>query len=141
MARKKRGVQEAETAASDEPAPVAVAVAVAVDEPASAQNLRANLEELNQCEGVIGYILRNSTSATIDLKDPAKLIDYAVLSSSAFDLSTEFSELFDLGEVENILLEGKNAKVYSLIVSGNKISIFMEKNADCEKVLERLHPV
>jgi len=141
LARKKRGVQEAETAASDEPAPVAVAVAVAVDEPASAQNLRANLEELNQCEGVIGYILRNSTSATIDLKDPAKLIDYAVLSSSAFDLSTEFSELFDLGEVENILLEGKNAKVYSLIVSGNKISIFMEKNADCEKVLERLHPV
>lgn len=141
MARKKKGVQEAETAASDEPAAVAVAVAAAVDEPASAQNLRANLEELNQCEGVIGYILRNSTSATIDLKDPAKLIDYAVLSSSAFDLSSELSELFDLGEVENILLEGKNAKVYSLIVSGNKISIFMEKNADCEKVLERLHPV
>ncbi|MGQ9552350.1 MAG: hypothetical protein ACUVUE_07985 [Candidatus Bathycorpusculaceae bacterium] len=145
MARKKKGVQEAETAASDEPAAVAAAVAVAVaaavDEPASAQNLRANLEDLNRCEGVIGYILRNSTSATIDLKDPAKLIDYAVLSSSAFDLSSELSELFDLGEVENILLEGKNAKVYSLIVSGNKISVFMEKNADCEKVLERLHPV
>jgi predicted regulator of Ras-like GTPase activity (Roadblock/LC7/MglB family) len=133
LARKKKSVQEAEVVASDEP--------VAVDEPVSAQNLRANLQELNKYEGVIGYILRNSTSATIDLKDPAKLIDYAILSSSAFDLSSEFSQLFDLGEIENIFLEGKNVKVFSLIASGNKISVFMEKNADCEKVLERLHSV
>jgi len=114
---------------------------VAVDETAPAENLKASLEEINEYDGVIGYILRNSISATIDLKDPAKLIDYAILSSSAFDLSSEFSELFDLGEIENIVVEGKNIKVLSLNFSGNKISVFMEKNADCEKVLERLDPV
>ena len=133
MARKKKRAQVTETMPVDEP--------VAVDETAPAENLKASLEEINEYDGVIGYILRNSTSATIDLKDPAKLIDYAILSSSAFDLSSEFSELFDLGEIENIVVEGKNIKVLSLNFSGNKISVFMEKNADCEKVLERLDPV
>jgi predicted regulator of Ras-like GTPase activity (Roadblock/LC7/MglB family) len=100
--------------------------------------LRANLEEIKKCDGVIGYILRNTTSASIDLKDPAKMIDYAILSSTAFDATEEVSDLFELGRVNNIIVNGKNVKMLALTVEENKISIFMENKADTEKVLEKL---
>jgi predicted regulator of Ras-like GTPase activity (Roadblock/LC7/MglB family) len=100
--------------------------------------LKASLEELKGYEGVIGYILRNSTSATIDLKDPSKLIEYAILSSSALEAGEELSETFNLGLVKSILVEGKEVKVLSFTVGENKVSIFIERNTDPEKVLKKL---
>ena len=128
MVKKKRGFQE--VAAAAEP--------VTVEENISVNNLRANLDEIKTYDGVIGYILRNSTSAAIDLKDPTKLIDYAIISSSALDAGEELSKLFDLGAVNDIVVEGKGVKVLSLIVGENRISIFLEKDADCEKILKKL---
>ena len=128
MVKKKRDFQE--VAAMAEP--------LAAEEVTSVSNLRASLEEVKTYDGVIGYILRNSTSAAIDLKDPMKIIDYAVISSSALDASKELSRFFDLGEVKDILIEGKNVKVLSLTVGENKISVFMEKDADCEKISRKL---
>ena len=128
MVKKEKSVQE--TAAMDEP--------VTID-ATSVNDLRGCLEEIKSYKGVIGYILRNSTSAAIDLKDPTKLIDYAILSSSALDASEEFSELFNLGKIKSIVVEGKDVKKLSLTVNENRISIFMEKNTDCEKILKRLH--
>lgn len=125
--KKKKSVQEA--AATTEP----VAVEEAVE-----NNLRESLEEIKTYDGVIGYILRNSTSAAIDLKDPTKIIDYAILSSSALDASEVLSEDFDLGTVKNIIVEGNDAKVLSLTVDENKISVFMDREADCEKVLKKI---
>jgi predicted regulator of Ras-like GTPase activity (Roadblock/LC7/MglB family) len=110
-----------------------------LEETTSATNVRANLEEIKTYDGVIGFILRNSTSAAIDLKDPTKIIDYAILSSSALEASEKLCELFDLGEAQHINVEGKDVKVLSLIINENRISIFMEKNADCEKILRKLH--
>lgn len=101
-------------------------------------DLRACLEEIKAYKGVIGYILRNSASAAIDLKDSTKLIDYAVLSSSALDASEEFSKLFSLGKIKKIVVEGKDVKKLSLTIDENRISVFMEKNVDCEKILRRL---
>jgi predicted regulator of Ras-like GTPase activity (Roadblock/LC7/MglB family) len=129
MVRKKRSIQE--VSAVPEP--------VAVEETGSANHVRSSLEEIKSYDGVIGYILRNSTSAAIDLKDPTKIIDYAILSSSALDSSQQLSELFNLGEIKDIIVEGKDAKVVSLIHGENKISIFMEKDADCERILRKLH--
>lgn len=128
MPKKRKSVQE--VAAMTEPLAV---------EATSVNDLRAGLEEINEYEGVIGYILRNAKSASIDLKDPTKIIDYAVLSSSALDASEELSELFNLGNVKNIVVEGKDVKVLSLTSGENKISVFMEKDADCKKVLKKLH--
>ena len=128
MVRKKKTVQEI--------APVTEPLTV---EESHVNNLRENLEEIKTYDGVIGYILRNSTSAAIDLKDPTKLIDYAVLSSSALDASEALSEDFNLGDVKSIIVTGKNVKVLSLTVSDNRISIFMDKEANCEKVLRKLH--
>jgi predicted regulator of Ras-like GTPase activity (Roadblock/LC7/MglB family) len=128
MVRKKKIAQE--VAAVTEP--------LAVEESLG-NSLRANLEEINTYNGVIGYILRNSTSAAIDLKDPTKIIDYAILSSAALDASEVLSEVFKLGAMKNIIVDGKDVKVISLTVSENKISVFMEKEANCEKVLRKLH--
>jgi predicted regulator of Ras-like GTPase activity (Roadblock/LC7/MglB family) len=116
----------------------ATPVATVVDTRTIEGSLRANLEEIKKYDGVIGYILRNTTSASIDLKDPAKIIDYAILSSTAFDTTEEVSELFSLGRVRNIIVNGKNVKMLSLTVEENRISIFVEDNADTEKVLEKL---
>jgi predicted regulator of Ras-like GTPase activity (Roadblock/LC7/MglB family) len=129
MVKKKRNLQEIAT--MTEP--------VTVEETRPIKNLRTNLEEIKTYDGVIGYILRNSTSAAIDLKDPTKIIDYAILSSSALDASEKLCELFHLGEVKNITVEGREVKALSLIIDENRISIFMEKNADCEKILRKLH--
>jgi predicted regulator of Ras-like GTPase activity (Roadblock/LC7/MglB family) len=129
MTKKKRSIQEAVTAA--EP--------IAIEETAFVDDLKEGLEEVKTFSGVIGYILRNSSSASIDLKDPMRIIDYAILSSSAFDASKQFSELFDLGEVKEVIVEGKDAKMLCLDIAGNKISVFMDKNADSDRVLKRLH--
>jgi len=129
MVKKKRDFQEV----------AAVAEPVTVEENISVNNLRANLDEIKTYDGVVGYILRNSTSAAIELKDPTKIIDYAIISSSALDASEELSKLFDLGAVKDIVVEGKGVKVLSLTVGENRISIFLEKDADCEKILKKLH--
>jgi predicted regulator of Ras-like GTPase activity (Roadblock/LC7/MglB family) len=129
MVKKKRDFQEV----------AAVAEPVTVEETISVNNLRANLDEIKTYDGVVGYILRNSTSAAIELKDPTKIIDYAIISSSALDAGEELSKLFDLGAVKDIVVEGKGVKVLSLIVGENRISIFLEKDADCEKILKKLH--
>ena len=129
MVKKKRDFQE--VAAAAEP--------VSVEETISVNNLRANLDEIKTYDGVVGYILRNSTSAAIELKDPTKIIDYAIISSSALDAGEELSKLFDLGAVKDIVVEGKGVKVLSLTVGENRISIFLEKDADCEKILRKLH--
>jgi len=129
MVKKKRSFQE--VTATPEPAVLEQALA--------GNGLRAALEEAKTHEGVIGYILRDSTSAAIDLRDPARIIDYAILSSSVLDAGKELSELFNIGEVKNILLEGKEAKVLSMMIGENRVSVFMEKNTDCEKLLRKLN--
>jgi predicted regulator of Ras-like GTPase activity (Roadblock/LC7/MglB family) len=128
MARKKKTIQE--TVTLTEPLSV---------EESHGNNLRINLEEIKTYDGVIGYILRNSTSAAIDLKDPTKLIDYAILSSSALDASEALSEDFNLGDVKSIIVDGKDVKVLSLTASDNRISVFMDKETNCEKILRKLH--
>jgi len=111
---------------------------VAVEEATSANDLKSNLEQTKSYDGVIGYIMRNSTSATIDLKDPTKIVDYAIVSSSALDAGNEFSKLFDLGDMEDIIVEGKTTKILSLSIGENKVSVFMDKNADCTQILKKL---
>jgi len=129
---KKRKENE-ETVITEEP--------VAVESAVSDDKLRTTLEEIKNYDGVMGYIMRNTTSASIDLKDPAKIVDYAILSSTAFEATEEFSQLFGLGNLKNITVDGKNLRMLSMAIDENKISVFMEKNADAEKVMKRIHAV
>ena len=127
MAKQKKKIQESSETAE----PVAVESATPEDE------LRATLNEIKNYEGVIGYILRNLSSASINLKDPAKIIDYAMLSSSAFDTGKELSDIFELGEIKSIVVEGKTAKMLCMMAKKNKISFFMTENAKTDKILKK----
>ena len=101
-------------------------------------SLRASLEEIRTSKGVIGYIIRNETWATADLNDATNLVNYALLSSEIFDSFHELSGLFNLGQSESMLVQGKNAKVLCILMDENKISVFMEKDADDLNILKRI---
>ena len=100
--------------------------------------LKRKLDAVKDMKGVIGYILRNSRSATIDVKDPAKIIDYAILSSSAMELGKESSRIFSVNRIKKIIVEGEDAKLLSFSVDDNNISVFVEKNTDVEKIYRHL---
>ena len=110
------------------------------EEDQSFKDLSKKLAEIRKDRGVIGYILRNTTSATIDLKEPEKIVEYAIFSSQALDSSREISDLFELGDVKSVLIEGKESKALCMSIEGNKISIFMEKNADDADILKKISP-
>jgi predicted regulator of Ras-like GTPase activity (Roadblock/LC7/MglB family) len=114
---------------------------IVVDSSDFESRLRANMEEIRNYDGVVGYILRNTTSASIDVKDPTKIIDYAILSSTIFDMTEEFSTLFNLEDVKDIIINGKNLKIVFLNIGENRISIFLESNSDTDKVLEKIQMV
>ncbi len=103
------------------------------------EKLHESLKEIKTREGIIGYILRTKDSASIDLKDPTKIIDYAVLSSTALEAGEDLSRTFELGEVQQVLLKGKNAKILSLKVEDQRLSVFMEKNVSHEKIYKDLN--
>ena len=103
-------------------------------------NLSQTLAEIRKETGVIGYILRSNTSATIDLKEPEKIVEYALFSSQVLDSSREISELFKIDTIESVLIEGKKTKALCMDIDGIKISIFMEKNADHADILKRVSP-
>ena len=122
------------------------ATTVIVDDVTSSEedqvftDLSKNLAEIRKAKGVVGYILRSTTAATIDLKEPEKIVEYAILSSQVLDSSREISDLFDLGDVKSILIEGTEIKALCMAIGENKISIFMEKNAAHAGILKRVSP-
>jgi predicted regulator of Ras-like GTPase activity (Roadblock/LC7/MglB family) len=136
MVKKRKSIHETTTTVmiDDESA------VTSVEENQAFENLSAQLAEIRKCNGVVGYILRSATSATIDLKEPGKIVEYAILSSQVLESSHEISELFDIGNVENILVEGKDIKVLCMTMGENKISIFMEKTVDHADILNRITP-
>ena len=101
-------------------------------------DVRASLAEIRKCAGVIGHILRNATTATIDLQDPAKTVEYAMLASEAFDSYEELRKLFCLGDIENVLINCKNIKLLCLALGDCTVSIFMEKTANQAEILRKI---
>ena len=96
------------------------------------------LQDIKGQEGIMGYILRGSKSASIDLKDPTKIIEYAVLSSTAYDVSKKLTETLQTGEVDNLVVESEDAKFLSTSVNDHQVTIFMEKNVDHSKLFKNL---
>ena len=100
--------------------------------------LQEKLQSIKGREGIIGYILRGPNSASIDLKDPTKIIDYAILSATAFEAGQDMSAMFEVGEVESIIMEGENTKILSRVVNEHRLSIFMEKDVDHNRLCKDL---
>lgn len=115
-----------------------ITVEAVVEGTASESDLGHRLEEIRNCEGIIGYILRDTSTASIDLNDPEKTVEYAILSSSAFDAGKDLSQIFDLGNIENSIYNGRKIQMLSTNVGENRISIFADKGTDLEKILTKL---
>ena len=136
MVKKKKNIQQTVTTMLIDGENIISAVEV---EPIF-EELRMKLAAINRIEGITGYILRDTSDAVIDLKDQSRLVDYAILSSQAYEFGQEISDLFDLGNVENIVVEGKDVKVVCMNIDENRVSVFMEKTADHACVLKQISP-
>jgi predicted regulator of Ras-like GTPase activity (Roadblock/LC7/MglB family) len=108
------------------------------EEKTEIADLRSMLDDIKPRQGIIGYIIRGPTSASVDIKDPSRIIDYAALSSEAAESSENLSNTFGLGKVCYVILEGKNLKVLSLTKGEQQISIFMEKNVDHDQIYKEI---
>jgi predicted regulator of Ras-like GTPase activity (Roadblock/LC7/MglB family) len=102
------------------------------EENSEYEELLAVAQEIRRSDKVLGYILKSEYKATVDLNEPAKIVEHAMLSSQAFESSQAIAESLDLGEVETAIVEGKDAKVLCLSLGENKVSLFLKKEADTE---------
>ncbi|NIR86751.1 hypothetical protein GWO13_03945 [Candidatus Bathyarchaeota archaeon] len=102
------------------------------------EDLRVNLANIRTKDGIIGYILRDPKSASVDIKDSSKIIDYAMLSSTVLDSGKRMISVFELGKANHIVLEGKNVKVLSLTIGDHNISVFMKKEVDHNRIYKDL---
>lgn len=103
------------------------------------KNLQTNLEKIKSKQGIIGYILRAPKSASIDIKDPTKIIDYAVLSSTVLEAGDDLSNTFNIGKIYKVTLEGKEVKILSLKFGDHRLSVFMNKNVDQDEIYKDLN--
>jgi len=115
-----------------------IAFPVVVEESRLCDDLRANLAIINKREDVLGYILRNATTVTIDIKDSARIFEYAILSSQAMDSGKELSALFNLGPIENVVIQGENVKVLCTVVGEQTVAVFAEKDANHVEILKKV---
>lgn len=102
------------------------------------ETMQKKLQEIKDQDGIIGYILRDSKSASIDLKDPKKIIDYAVLSSTSFDVANSLAETLQIGEVDKVIVESEEAKIMAMNTKNHRLSIFMEKSVDHDRLYKSL---
>ncbi len=100
------------------------------------ESLLSSAQEVRKREGVIGYILKGDSKATVDLNDSQKIVEYALFSSQIFESSQGISEAFNLGEFHNIVIEGRNLKAICLNKAENKLSVFLEKTSPHDWVLD-----
>lgn len=100
--------------------------------------LQEKLHDIKKQDGMIGYILRGPETAAIDIKDPAKIIEYASLSSAAFEVSNDIAKNMETGEVYDMVVESEDTKVLCMIVKNHRVSVFMEKNVKHDKVCNDL---
>jgi len=109
-----------------------------IEQPTGSTNLRAALDRVKSRDGIIGYIVRGPTSASVDIKDPSKIIDYAALSAEAMESGEAFSETFELGSISDIVFEGKNVKMLLLKRGEQELTVFMDRSVDHDAVLREL---
>ena len=102
------------------------------------ESLQEKLKAIKDEDGIIGYIVRDEKSASIDLKDPTKIIDYAVLSSTSFDVAQNIAETLQIGEVDKIIVESEETKLMSMKLDNKLLSIFMAQTVDHNKLYEEL---
>ena len=57
-------------------------------------------------------------------------------ASQAFESSEKMADTLNLGEIENVIVEGQSAKALCFNLNRNKLCVFMKKTADYSWLLE-----
>ncbi len=109
-----------------------------VEDMAGKNDLRSKLAELKRHGVILGYILKDASSAVVDLNEPARISDYAIFSSATSEAASELSSIFAFGEVKRTVVEAKQTKMLSVNIGESTVSVFLEKNADVGSVYEKL---
>jgi hypothetical protein len=112
-------------------------VTIPLDEDPAFAGLHSNLMQINKIPGIKGYILKNQTTAVIDLQTPNTLTENALLLSETIEACQEFSKLFHLAATKSVI-EGPDTKMICMIVGENKLGIFMEKNVDHTDIFRQI---
>ena len=118
--------------------PQGVPVISAGEDNSVFSSLAASLAEIRKLRGVMGYILRNNTSAIIDLAEQERIVEYATLLSQITESSNEMAKQFKLADIESVLVEGKFVKVLCMSICDNRIGIFMERTATHAWIIKRI---
>ena len=108
------------------------------EEKSTFASLSSSLAEIRKLKGVIGYILRSTDSAIIDLASSEKLTEYAIFSYEVAEACQEMIKNFNFGETESMLVEGESVKVLCMNIDDNKVSVFMEKDATHAWIIKRI---
>ncbi len=116
-----------------------ISVTVPIDEDPTFTGLHANLTQINKIQGIKGYILRNKTKAVIELQNPAKILDYALLLSETTEANEKISKLFHLNVTKSVV-DGSEIKMLCAIVGENKLGIFMDKSLDHMDIFRQISP-
>ncbi len=96
--------------------------------------LRDSLRAIRNRKGIIGYILKAADSASVDLNDPSKIVDYAVLSASTLEEGEKLVKALAIGVLSKAVLEGERIRLLLMASGEHRISIFMEKTVDPDAV-------
>jgi predicted regulator of Ras-like GTPase activity (Roadblock/LC7/MglB family) len=102
------------------------------------EKLAASLIEICQTKGIHGYILRNGTSAIVNLNEQDKIVEYALFCSQISESGSEMAQQFSLANIESVLIEGKTVKVLCMSIDENKVDIFMEKTASHTGLIKKI---
>lgn len=115
-----------------------VEITALTSEQTSFEDLAALLNDLCDADNIMGYILKNDIKAKINLKDSSKIVDFALLSSQAFDSVADISASFGVGSINSIVIEGTDIKVLCFNAGENSASVFMERNTDHASILNKI---
>jgi predicted regulator of Ras-like GTPase activity (Roadblock/LC7/MglB family) len=133
MMKQKTNFNQEEVSVTNEAAVLSVG-----EENSAFASLSASLEEIRKLKGVIGYIIRSTSLAIVDLPESDKIGEYALLTYEIHESCQNITNQLHLGETETAIIEGKNVKVLCLTVEENRISVLMEKDANHAWIIKRI---
>ena len=101
-------------------------------------NLHSILKEIREKNEILGFILKGSAYAAIDLDSNEDLGKFAILVSQLANFSKQVLNLHEEDFVRSVVLEGKELKVLCLNIRGNEIGIMMKKSNDDKEILNKI---
>ena len=102
------------------------------------EKLHSILKEIREKNEILGFILKGSAYAAIDLDSNEDLAKFAILVSQLANFSKQVLNLHEENSVRSVVLEGKELKVLCLNIRGNEIGITMKKSKDDREILNKI---